>query len=125
MIKLHIYTCFQILFHSRLLQDIESSSLCYKVDPCLCHIQLYISVNPKVLIYTLGCQKQLLLALLYLLYCDGMKLAISLRYACKFETKINHIKNIKVTEMDARHHKKGKQDILEAKILDECRGCSL
>lgn len=51
-----------------------------------------------------------------------MKLAISLRYACKFETKINHIKNIKVTEMD---HKKGKQDILEAKILDECRGCSL
>lgn len=47
-----------------------------------------------------------------------MKLAISLRYACKFETKINHVKSTKVTEMDARHHEKGKQDILKVEILD-------
>ena len=30
----YIYILFQILFHYRLLQDIEYSSLCYTVDPC-------------------------------------------------------------------------------------------
>ena len=40
-IKLHIYVCvcgcviFQILFHYSLLQDIDSSSLCYTVGPLL------------------------------------------------------------------------------------------
>ena len=32
----HIHTLFQILLHYRLLQDIEYSSLCYKVGPCCC-----------------------------------------------------------------------------------------
>ena len=36
MIQLYIsiYIIFQILFHHRLLQDIEYSSLCYTVGPC-------------------------------------------------------------------------------------------
>ena len=29
-----IYILFQVLFHYRLLRDIEYSSLCYRVDPC-------------------------------------------------------------------------------------------
>ena len=35
-IQLFIYTyiIFKIIFHYRLLQDIEYSSLCYKVGPC-------------------------------------------------------------------------------------------
>ena len=32
---IHAYILFQILFHFRLLQDIEYSSLCYVVGPCL------------------------------------------------------------------------------------------
>ena len=42
----------QILFHYRLLQDIEYSSLCYTINPCcLFYIQWFASVNPKLLIY--------------------------------------------------------------------------
>ena len=41
-IHTHIYL-FQILFPGRLLQNIESSSLCYTVDPCWLSI-LYIVV---------------------------------------------------------------------------------
>ena len=37
-----IYILFQILFHYRLLQDIEYSSLCYTVGPC-CLPALYIN----------------------------------------------------------------------------------
>ena len=45
----HTYILFQIFFHYRLLQDIEYSSLCYRVGPfcvsvlyievCICHFQ--------------------------------------------------------------------------------------
>ena len=44
-IQLYIYICilFQVLFHYRLLQDIEYSSLCYMVGPCCLSI-LYIVV---------------------------------------------------------------------------------
>ena len=35
----HTHILFQILFHYRLLQDIEDSSLCYTVGPCLFYIQ--------------------------------------------------------------------------------------
>ena len=57
---LHIYIYkmyfffFLILFHYRLLQDIEYSSLCHTVNPCCLSI-LYIvcvSVNPILLIYS-------------------------------------------------------------------------
>ena len=34
-INIHIYFLFQILFHSKLLQDTEYSPLCYIVNPCL------------------------------------------------------------------------------------------
>ena len=40
---IYIYIYFQILFHYRLLQDIEYSSLCYTVGPCCLPI-LYILV---------------------------------------------------------------------------------
>ena len=45
---IYIYILFQILFHYRLLQDSEYSSLCYTVGPCCLSI-LYtvVSVNPK------------------------------------------------------------------------------
>ena len=33
-INTHMYIVFQILFHYRLLQDIEYNSLCYTVGPC-------------------------------------------------------------------------------------------
>ena len=47
-----IYILFKILFHYRLLQDIEYSSLCYTINPCcLFYIQWFASVNPKLLIY--------------------------------------------------------------------------
>ena len=53
----HLILCgppFWILFHYRLLQDIEYSSLCYTVGPC-CSPILYIVecayVNPKLLTY--------------------------------------------------------------------------
>ena len=39
----YIYILFQILFHYRLLQDIEYRSLCYTVGPC-CLCILYIVV---------------------------------------------------------------------------------
>ena len=39
----YIYILFQIVFHYRLLQDIEYSSLCYTVNPC-CLPLLYIVV---------------------------------------------------------------------------------
>ena len=39
----HISILFQILFHYRLLQDTEYSSLCYTVGPC-CLFILYIVV---------------------------------------------------------------------------------
>ena len=54
---IYIYTYiynvpFQILFHYRLLQDIDYSSLCYTVGPCcLFYVQWCVSVNPKLLIY--------------------------------------------------------------------------
>ena len=38
---IHIYILFQSLFHYRLLQDIEYSSLCYTVGPC----ELYLLLN--------------------------------------------------------------------------------
>ena len=41
---IHLYILFQILFHYRLLQDIEYSSLCYTVGPCCLPI-LYIVEN--------------------------------------------------------------------------------
>jgi len=34
-ICIYIYILFQILFHYRLVQDTEYSSLCYKLGPCL------------------------------------------------------------------------------------------
>ena len=34
-INIYTYVLFQILFHYRLLQDTEYSSLCYTVGPCL------------------------------------------------------------------------------------------
>ena len=40
---MHIYILFQILFHYRLLQDTEYSSVCYTVGPCCLSI-LYIVV---------------------------------------------------------------------------------
>ena len=42
-IYLNIYILFQILFHYRLLQDIEYSSLSYTVGPCCLSI-LYIEM---------------------------------------------------------------------------------
>ena len=43
----------QILFHYRLLQDIEYSSLCYTVDPnCLSALHIGVSVNPNFLNYS-------------------------------------------------------------------------
>ena len=42
-IVIHIYILFQILFHYRLLQNTEYSSLCYTVGPCCLPI-LYIVV---------------------------------------------------------------------------------
>ena len=48
-----IYILFQILFHYRLLQDIEYSSLCYMGGPC-CFLVLYVVVvyvNLKLLTY--------------------------------------------------------------------------
>ena len=41
---IYTYTLFQILFHYRLLQDTEYSSLCYIVGPS------YLSTYPKLLI---------------------------------------------------------------------------
>ena len=41
---IHVYVLFPILFHFRLLQDIEYSSLCYTVGPC-CLSVLYIVVG--------------------------------------------------------------------------------
>ena len=38
---MYIYVLFKVLFHYRLLQDIEYSSLCYTVGPC-CLSVLYI-----------------------------------------------------------------------------------
>ena len=46
----HTHTLFQILFHYRLLQDIECSSLCYSVGPYYLPI-LYIAVYEKLLFY--------------------------------------------------------------------------
>ena len=52
------YILFQILFHYRLLQDTEYSSLCYISQPLLFIYFIYstecVSVNPKLLIYPLG-----------------------------------------------------------------------
>ena len=42
-IRIILRVLFQILFHYSLLQDIESSSLCYTVGPC-CLSVLYIVV---------------------------------------------------------------------------------
>ena len=51
MIQLYIF--FQNLFHYRLLQDIEYSSLCYRVSPsCLSIFYMVVCiVNPILLIY--------------------------------------------------------------------------
>ena len=39
-INIHIYFLFQILFHYKLLQDTEYSSLCYTIGPyCLFYTQ--------------------------------------------------------------------------------------
>ena len=51
-IWLYVYILFQVIFHYRLLQDIEYSSLCYRVSPCFL-FNTYItviSINPKFLI---------------------------------------------------------------------------
>ena len=48
------HTCilFQILFHYRLLQGKEYSSLCYTVGPFyLFYIQYWVSINPQILVY--------------------------------------------------------------------------
>ena len=42
----HIYILFRILFHYRLLQNIEYSSLCYKVSPCYL---IYVKVTQSCL----------------------------------------------------------------------------
>ena len=42
-VYVYIYILFQIIFHFKLLQDIEFSSLCYRVYPCCLSI-LYIVV---------------------------------------------------------------------------------
>ena len=53
-IKLYVYTLVKVLFHYRLLQNTEYSSLCYStlyytvVGPCCL---FYMSVNSKFLIY--------------------------------------------------------------------------
>ena len=46
------YISFQMLFHYRLLQDIEYRSLCYTVGPVgyFMYISVYV-FNPKLLIY--------------------------------------------------------------------------
>ena len=49
---IQVYILFQILFHYRLLQDIDYSFLWYKVGPyCLFYILLCVSTNPKFLVY--------------------------------------------------------------------------
>ena len=40
----YIYILFQILLHYRLLQDIEYSSLCYTVDPCLSLLYIVVCI---------------------------------------------------------------------------------
>ena len=50
----YIYILFLVLFHYRLLQDIEYSSLCYTVGPCclsILYIYYCVYFNPKFLIY--------------------------------------------------------------------------
>ena len=46
-----MFLLFHILFHYMLLQDIEYTSLCCTVGPCLFYVQQCVSVNPKLLIY--------------------------------------------------------------------------
>ena len=46
----HTFTVFQILFHQRLLEDGDSSSLGYTVGPCLSLLHI-VHDNPKLLIY--------------------------------------------------------------------------
>ena len=66
-IHLHVPILFQILFPFRLLQNIEQSSLCYTVGPCLLSILLFNLVFKapfkKLFIYlfTFGCVGFLLL----------------------------------------------------------------
>ena len=44
-IYIYTYVLFQILFHYKLLQDIDHNSLCYTVGPCLfIHITLFLSL---------------------------------------------------------------------------------
>ena len=47
---IHIDHFFWILFHYRLLQDIEYISLCYTVGPGLSILYIVVFVNPKLLI---------------------------------------------------------------------------
>ena len=46
-----MYILFQIIFHYRLLQDIEYSSLRYAAGPCPSILCVVVSVNPKFLTY--------------------------------------------------------------------------
>ena len=52
---IHIYILFQIIFHYKLLQDIEYSSLCYTVGPCLSILKLFIYL------FIFGCVRSLFL----------------------------------------------------------------
>ena len=52
---IHICFLFQILFHYRLLQDIEYSSLCYTLDPC--ELQLLLNVCARAFVVSVKCNK--------------------------------------------------------------------
>ena len=41
---IHTYIPFQILFHYRLLQDTEYSSMCYTVGPCLSVLYIVVCI---------------------------------------------------------------------------------
>ena len=50
---IYVYILFQILFHYRLLQDFEYSSLCYTVGPCCLSILCIVVCTVYVLINNL------------------------------------------------------------------------
>ena len=50
----YIYILFQILFHFRLLQDIDYSSLCYTVGPWFFLIGVFVLLNFKSSPHILG-----------------------------------------------------------------------
>ena len=56
-IQLYIYMCilFQVLFHYKLLKDIEYSSLCYTVGPCCLPVFFFLIFNLLFIIFIYGC----------------------------------------------------------------------